>query len=233
MVILGLIPARGGSKGIPRKNLAPCGGQPLIAHTCAAALGSQKLERVIVSTDDPEIAAIAAAWGVEVPFLRPPDLAQDQTPMLAVLQHALNWGLETGLVVEALVLLQPTSPLRQSWQIDQAIALFQERQAATVVSVVPVPHQFNPVSVLRLEADQVFPFLPNQPLITRRQDKPVVYARNGPAILVVRPEVIQQGLLYGDPTLGYIMDARTSLDVDALEDLQLVEVLLQRPLQDF
>lgn len=226
MSVIGVIPARGGSKGIPRKCLVACGGKPLLAYTCAAARQSQRLERCLISTDDPEIAEFATTQGIEVPWLRPAELAQDDTPMVAVLAHALAQLQASGVAVTALVLLQPTSPLRQAHHIDGAVDLFWQAQADTVVSVVAVPHQFNPVSVQRLEQGQLQPYLPQQPLITRRQDKPVVYARNGPAVLVVKPAVIARQQLYGDRTCGYVMDTQSSLDIDMPADLELVEALL-------
>src|SRR5207249_733281 len=112
MTFAGVIPARGGSQGIPRKNLAPCAGRPLLAWTAAAALACPQLQRVILSTDDDGIASIGRELGLDVPFLRPPELAQAETPMLGVLQHLLERLGESGPVPEALVLLQPTSPLR-------------------------------------------------------------------------------------------------------------------------
>src|SRR4051812_41578820 len=112
MAFFGVIPARGGSKGIPGKNVAPCGGRPLIAWTCEAARGSTLLTKTIVSTDSDHIAEVAANWGVEAPFRRPGELSMDTTPSIAVMLHALDWLEASGETVTALVLLQPTSPLR-------------------------------------------------------------------------------------------------------------------------
>lgn len=224
MSLIGVIPARGGSKGIPRKNLADCGGRPLIACTFAAALGSSALDRVILSTDDEEIAATGRTAGVEVPFLRPPELAADDTPMIAVLTHLLAW---LGDDVEALVLLQPTSPLRTSAHIDAAVELFRRSGADTVVSVTEVPHRFTPGSLLKLEGELLVP-LTGTPVL-RRQDKPTLFARNGPAILIVRPEVVRSGKFYAGRTAGYGMDMRSSIDIDGPEDLALLRALLAAP----
>ena len=228
MQILGLIPARGGSKGIPHKNITPLAGKPLLAYTCEAALHSRFLTRTLLNTDDPEIAAVGRECGVEVPFLRPPELAQDETPILPVIQHALDWLLEhDNFVPEAVVLLQPTSPLRKSWHIDAAVSLLVDSGADTVVSVVEVPHNFNPVSVMRLDEDgYLTPFMVG-PQILRRQDKPRVYARNGPAVLIVRREVLLQGQLYGDRIYPYLMDRISSLDIDDVTDLRIAECWLQ------
>ncbi len=229
MSIVGIIPARSGSKAVPKKNIALCAGRPLLAYTCDAALASRRLDRVILSTDDEEIATVGRSCGVEAPFLRPPELADDDTPMVAVLQQALDWLEAHGERVDALVLLQPTSPLREARHIDEAIELLLGTAADSVVSVVEVPHQFNPVSVLRMEKGRLTPFLANQPLITCRQDKPRVYARNGPAVLVTRPNVIRSDALYGPITLGYPMAPEESIDVDETADLKTVErILLDR-----
>jgi len=229
MNILGLIPARGGSKAIPRKNIIPLAGKPLLAYTCQAALASQRLTRVILDTDDPGIAAVGRACGVDAPFLRPPALAADDTPLLPVIQHALAWLEEhQNFHVEIVVLLQPTSPLRRAEHIDGALDLLINSGADTVVSVVAVPHNFNPVSVMRLdEAERLTPFLEG-PQILRRQDKPRVYARNGPAVLAIRREVIEGGQLYGRVVLPLEMDRIASLDIDGPDDLILAEIFLAR-----
>lgn len=225
--VLGLIPARGGSKAIPGKNLVSLLGKPLLAYTGEAALASKSLDRIIVSTDDGAIAAAARGMGLDVPFLRPADLAGDETPMLPVIVHALDWCEANGMGVAAIVLLQPTSPLRQTRHIDGAVDLLHDTDAETVVSVVSVPHRYAPESVMTMSDGRLTPFS-DGPMILRRQDKGLVYARNGPAVLAVRTEVIRRGALYGDPTLGYEMDAASSLDIDELDDLWLAEQYLRR-----
>jgi CMP-N-acetylneuraminic acid synthetase/SAM-dependent methyltransferase len=216
--VLAVIPARGGSKGIPHKNLTIVAGRPLLAYTADAARGSSRLTRVIVSTDDEAIAAAARALGLEVPFVRPAALAADEAPMLPVLQHALAAMRERGFAADVVVLLQPTSPRRQSQHIDAAVDLLERTGADSVVSVVEVPHQFNPVSVMRLEGDRLLSFIEG-PLVTRRQDKPRVFARNGPAVLTVRTSVLERGSLYGDDCRALVMSAEESLDIDTPRDL--------------
>jgi CMP-N,N'-diacetyllegionaminic acid synthase len=227
VAIIGIVPARGGSKGIVGKNLVSCGGRPLIAYTFDAARGAASLDRVLLSTDSPEIAACAREYGVEVPFVRPADLAGDDVPMAAVVRHALAWLEAEGTTVDGLVLLQPTSPLRQSVHIDDAVAHFRERAAASVVSVVEVPHHCNPVSVMVSEGGLLRPFLAGAAIL-RRQDKPRVWARNGPAVLVMRPSTVRGPTLYGEPCVGYEMDRQSSIDVDTRDDLELAEWLLKR-----
>jgi CMP-N,N'-diacetyllegionaminic acid synthase len=225
MNTLGVVPARGGSKGIARKNLALLAGRPLLAYTADAARGSRRLTRVVVSTDDQQIADAARELGLEVPFLRPADLANDTAPMLPVLLHAVEQLRGAGFAPDAVVLLQPTSPLRRAEHIDAAIDLLEKSGADTVVSVIDVPHQFNPVSVMKLDGDRLTPFL-DGPQVLRRQDKPRVFARNGPAVLAVRTQVLERGSLYGDDVRPLVMTAEDSLDLDTPADLQLLETIL-------
>ncbi|MGH9346752.1 MAG: cytidylyltransferase domain-containing protein [Vicinamibacterales bacterium] len=227
MRVLGVIPARGGSKGIPGKNLRPLAGRPLLAYTADAARESRRLSRVIVSTDDTAIRDAARGLQLEVPFMRPKELAQDDTPMLPVLQHAVRVMAGLGFTADAVVLLQPTSPLRRGEHIDRAVDLLVSSAAESVVTVVEVPHQFNPVSVLRLEGERLVPFL-DGPSILRRQDKPHVFARNGPAVLAVRAAVLARESLYGDDCRPLVMSLEDSVDVDTLADFEALERLLGR-----
>ena len=220
MSVVGLIPARGASKGIPRKNLAPLGGKPLVAWTIAAALESERVERTVVSTDDPEVADLARAHGAEV-LDRPRELAGDETPMRDVVAHAVR-ELEPET---ALVLLQPTSPLRTSRHVDDAIELLLASGADAVVSVVEVPHRYGTASLMRLEGEQLVRLDETQ--YAGRADKPVLYARNGPAILALRADRIGDDLYAGD-LRPYVMDAADSMDIDEPFDLQLAEFLLSR-----
>jgi CMP-N,N'-diacetyllegionaminic acid synthase len=228
--ILGLITARGGSKSVPRKNILPVAGRPLLAYTCEAAKGSRYLSRVILSTDDDEISEVGQANGVEVPFKRPAELAQDDTPSIAVAQHALKWLADNeGWQADILVLLQPTSPLRQAQHIDEALAAMLEAGADTVVSVVAVPHPFSPYKVMELRDGLLHNFwtqpLPFDP--SRRQNVPTLYARNGPAVLASRAGVIERGGFYGDRIVPYVMTEADSVDVDTPFDLRVVEWLLR------
>jgi CMP-N-acetylneuraminic acid synthetase len=228
MQVLGVIPARGGSKGIPHKNLRPIAGRPLLAYTADAVRDSRRLSRTIVSTDDAAIAEAARAFGLEVPFVRPADLASDTALMAPVLQHAVGEMESRGFAADVVVLLQPTSPLRRGRHIDDAVALLESTRADSVVSVVEVPHQFNPVSVMRLDGDRLAPFLDGPPIL-RRQDKPRVFARNGPAVLAVRTAVLRGGSLYGEDCRPLVMTPEESMDVDSPFDLDLLECLLARP----
>jgi CMP-N,N'-diacetyllegionaminic acid synthase len=221
--ILGVIPARGGSKAIPRKNLALLRNRPLIAYTCDAVRGSTLLTRTIISTDDPEIAQTVQQYGIEVPFMRPAELSEDSTVIIPVLQHAL-----TALRPyrpDIVVLLQPTSPLRTSAHIDGALQLMIETNSDTVVSTIKVPHNFSPASVMRMENGLLTPYAEGTPIL-RRQDKPLVYARNGPAVLASKTEVIENGALMGNVMRGFEMDRLSSLDIDEAFDLELADMFM-------
>jgi len=223
--VLGVVPARGGSKAIPRKNLASIAGRPLLAYTVDAVRASRRLTRVVVSTEDAAIADAARALGLEVPFLRPVELASDDTPMLPVLQHASRALARDGFAADAVVLLQPTSPFRRAEHIDRAVDLLESTGADSVVSVVEVPHPFTPVSVLRLDGERLHPYLDGD-TVARRQDKPRLFARNGPAVLAVRTRVLEEGSLYGRDSRPLLMEAAESIDIDGPGDLALAELLL-------
>jgi CMP-N-acetylneuraminic acid synthetase len=231
MNVLGLIPARGGSKGIPGKNIIPLRGKPLLAWTGEAARASRSLTRVVLSTDDPEIARVGRECGVEVPFLRPPELARDDTPSLDVAVHALQWlATHESWSADVLVLLQPTSPLRRAEHIDGALAELERSGADTVVSVVEVPHHFSPYKVLRLESGRLVDFWtePTDFDRHRRQNLPRLYARNGPAVLATRVAVLtSRRSFYGPHVAPYLMDEESSFDIDRPADLALVAAFLR------
>jgi CMP-N,N'-diacetyllegionaminic acid synthase len=222
-----VIPARGGSKGIPRKNLAPLAGRPLIAYTIEAARMSRSLSRTIVSTDDEEVAAIAKGVGADVPFLRPPHLALDHTPMIDVLVDALaTLDRQEEYRPDVVVLLQPTSPFRREDHIDAAVDLLISSGADSVVTVTQVPHQFTPESLMQLRGDRLDPFVQGS-TSTRRQDKPVLFARNGPAVVATRSRVVlDERALYGADTRGVVMSREDSFDIDEAFDLKIAELLM-------
>jgi len=220
--ILGLITARGGSKGIPRKNLSPFAGRPLLQWTCEAALGATELFRVVLSTDDAEIAERGAGWGVDVPFVRPVELARDDTPSLPVVQHALRALEEAGEAYDAVCLLQPTNPLRLPVDIDAACLLLRETHADSVVSVARVPGHFHPMwtyyvdgGELRLAAaDRVVP---------RRQELPPAYHREGSIYVTRREVLVDRNSLYGDRVVPYFISEDRCGGIDTLRDLRELE----------
>jgi CMP-N-acetylneuraminic acid synthetase len=223
--VLAIVPARGGSKGVPRKNIVSVAGRPLIEWTLAAARAATRVERVIVSTDDEEIASIARRAGTEVPFARPPELARDDTPGPAVILHAVDWLTRVERYsCAAVVTLQPTSPLRTAADIDAALSLLDDRAAHSVIGVSPSPH--SPYWMMHVESDlRMRDFLPEDP--PNRQDLPALCTING-AIYVTRTDrLLQTGTLYGEGTLAYVMPEERSLDVDTAWDLHLVDLILR------
>ncbi|MFZ6031511.1 MAG: cytidylyltransferase domain-containing protein [Chloroflexota bacterium] len=231
MNVLGLIPARGGSKSIPHKNITPLADKPLLAYTCEAALSSCLISRVVLSTDDDAIAEVGRTFGVEVPFMRPLELARDDTPSIAVAQHALQWCQQAGWLADILVLLQPTSPLRLAVHVDEALQHMLDRRADTVVSVIEVPHRFSPYAVMRQEDGWLVDFWQSDLPFNRyrRQDVPILYARNGPAVLASRCEIIlNHGTFYGQRIVPYVMQVADSIDIDNSLDLELAAWFLAR-----
>lgn len=224
--ILAVIPARGGSKGVPRKNIRDFAGRPLIAHTIVAARAMKCAARVVVSTDDAEIADVARAHGAEVPFLRPAELAADETPTLPVLRDLLMRLAGEPYAPHLVVLLQPTSPLRTARHIDDALDQYDASGADSLISVCPVSQ--HPALMKTIDAaGRVAPFLPGSPRAARRQDLPAVYRPNG-AIYITRPDLIlDENRLLGDDTLAFMMTEAESVDLDSELDFVIAELILR------
>ncbi len=228
--ILAIITARGGSKGVPRKNIRPVAGKPLIGYTIATALDvRERLHRLIVSTDDEEIAAVGRGLGVEVPFLRPPELAQDRTPTLPVLQHAVRFIEEQDQTrLDWVLLLQPTSPLRTKEDIEACLELGLAGGCDSVISVVQTPT--HPLFMKRIENGQLLPFsneLAEKEGTRRQEAQPPAYVRNG-AVYLTRREVLMEGnSIWGKIIRPYVMPPGRSVNVDSELDLLLAEVMLR------
>jgi CMP-N,N'-diacetyllegionaminic acid synthase len=225
--VVALIPARGGSKGIPRKNVLPVAGKPLIAWTIAAALRSRKLSRILVSTDDAEIAQVAREYGAEAPFLRPPELARDESPVIDTVEHALRWvERAAGNLPDYVLLLQPTSPLRTTEDIDGAIDFAYARGAEAVLGVCEAsPHPYLARRIAQDGSLDDFIVVPTRP--ARRQDFPPAYVLNG-AIYLNRVESLLASRTFQPPgTLAYPMPAERSCDIDTPLDLQIAEMILK------
>jgi CMP-N-acetylneuraminic acid synthetase len=229
MKYLGLITARASSKRLPGKNLKPLCGKPLIAHTIEAALASSRLDRVIVSTDGEDIATVARQWGADVPFLRPRELATDEASSVDVMIHALSWlERQEQVSPEALVLLQPTSPLRTGAHIDEAIALYEARDADCVVAVSePDRH---PYWMRTMDAEgQLSPLLQiDSRRYQRKQDAPAVWASNGSIWVLRRASFLTRGEVYGGRTFGYIMPRSEAVDIDTPWDFRLTELIMSQ-----
>lgn len=227
--ILAIIPARGGSKGIKRKNLYPIEGKALIQYTIDAAKESQRITRFIVNSDDEEIIAYAKKQGVEV-MVRPERFAQDNSPMKDVIMHQLEFLKEQeNYKPDAFILLQPTSPLRTAKHIDEALELMSAKECDALVSVEEEPHLHSPYSVMKInEAGYLEFFLPEGQKFTSRQEKPKFYARNGAAIYAVKTDVYYEtGSLYGTKCIPYIMNPEESVDIDSMLDIFIAEAMLK------
>ncbi|MBD3235800.1 MAG: HAD hydrolase family protein [Candidatus Eisenbacteria bacterium] len=229
--ISAVIPARGGSKGIPRKNIRSLAGYPLIAYSIAAARLSARVERVIVSTDDEEIAAVASQWGAEVPFLRPAELAQDETPDLPVFAHVLDWLAENEEIAPSLLVqLRPTSPLRPPDCVDAAIGeIERDAEADSVRGVTPAGQ--TPYKMWRIAAGYLSPLLASEhpePYNMPRQKLPVVHWQTG-HIEVIRPRTIRERQsLTGERIRPLVIDGRYAIDLDTPPQWELAEQILLR-----
>lgn len=226
--VLGLVPARGGSKGVPGKNVRLLAGRPLLAYTAAAARDSGVIDRVVLSTDSEAIAAVGRELGLEVPFLRPAALSGDDAPMLPVLTHALEaldaGGWHAGIVV----LLQPTSPLRRPEHIREAVRLLRETGADSVVTVVEVPRHLSPDYVMRIDGGALRPFLPDGARVTRRQDARPAYSREGTVYACWRRTIERYGSIYGETCHPLVLEPSASLSIDTQDDWDEAERRLAR-----
>ena len=230
---LALIPARGGSKSIPRKNILDFAGHPLIAYSIAAGLAAETVARVIVSTDDEEIAAVARRYGAETPFLRPAEHAQDNTPDLPVFRHALEWlEQHEGYIPDIVVQLRPTSPFRRVWHIDQAVYRLIEHPEADAVRTVCIPFQ-NPFKMWRIGPDGFMQPIgvelgvPDEPYNQPRQALPEIYWQTGYVDAAWRDTLMEKNSMTGDRILPLIIDPSEWVDIDSPDDWRRAERLLE------
>jgi CMP-N,N'-diacetyllegionaminic acid synthase len=221
MSLLAIIPARGGSKGIPRKNIKSLAGKPLIGWTIDVAKQASCIDRIVVTTENEEIAAVARELGAEVPFMRPTELATDETPGIAPVLHALKQLPD----YEWVLLLQPTSPLRTHTDIE---AIWQLCQSSAAPSAVSITEASKHPYWMYAQDDQarLQPFISGRPDITRRQDLPAAYALNGALYLAKTEWLFQQGSFVGPETVGYVMSPERSADLDTEQDWRWVEFLV-------
>ncbi|HEX2055944.1 MAG TPA: acylneuraminate cytidylyltransferase family protein [Nitrospiraceae bacterium] len=226
--VLAVIPARGGSKGVPRKNVRLLCGRPLISYTIECANAVRELfHRVVVSTDDEEIAAIARRYGADVPFLRPAELARDDSPAIPVVQHAVSWvESHDGLRLDWVLLLQPTEPFRDPRDIRRCLELASADRCDSVISVVQV-FAVHPILMKRIEGNRLLPFCLEEKEGTRRQDyRPAAYMRNGAIYLTRRDVLMEQGSIWGATIRPYVMSSDQSVSIDTELDLKVAEVLM-------
>ena len=228
--ILGVIPVRGGSKSVPRKNLAPLNGKPMMYFTIQAAQDSNWMSHFVVSSEDEEIIRMARDLGAPAPFVRPAELATDEAPSLPVVQHAVRFMESSlGIVFDYVVLLQATSPLRNGSDIDAALEKLISTGADSVISVVRVAHH-HPAR-MRFIKDDLLVELPmgEAKEMQRRQDLPPVYIRNGAIFAARREVVMDQNSMLGRVSRPYVMPESRSANVDTKFDFLVVEVMMQHP----
>ncbi len=219
MKVLALIPARGGSKGIPGKNIKPLAGRPLIEYTIAAARKSGLLTDIILSTDSIDIARVAEKAGAEVPYLRPEFLALDATPTIEVVVHAVDFLHKAGRDYDAVCLLQPTCPFRTDGFIDQAIVRFLESGYDSLVSVLPLPEKYNPHWVFEESGNHLLkPATGESEIISRRQNLPPAYYRDGSVYLTRISVITEMHSLYGRSISYIVSDQTFHINIDNPED---------------
>lgn len=224
MAIVALVPARAGSKGIPGKNIKPLCGKPLIGYTAEVIAAAHIFDRVLLSTDSEEIADVGRAFGLDAPFIRPEGLARDDTPMLAVVEHALDWLERNGTAAKILVLLQPTQPLRTTANVIRAVEILQASDCDSVVSVVAMPAHMSPDFVMRIDDEgRLVNFLAEGATVTRRQDARPAYVRDGTVYAMRADTVRKHRSLYGSVCLPLVVDAQHSINIDSHADWQEAE----------
>ena len=223
MKLLAVIPSRGGSKGIPRKNIKPLAGKPLLGWTIDAAKQASCVDRVVLSTEDEEIATVGRELGAEVPFMRPAELAADDTPGIAPVLHIIKQLPEFDWVL----LLQPTSPLRIAEDIEGIVEFCLSRAGTSAVSVCEVAkHPY--WMYKRDKSDRLQPLMTSAPEITRRQDLPPAYALNGELYLSRTDRLLESGSFIDQETLCYVMPSDRSVDLDTPQDWLWVEHIIEQ-----
>lgn len=222
--ILALIPARGGSKGIKKKNIVPLAGKPLIAYSIEAALKSQYIDRTIVSTDSGEIAKAAEEFGAEAPFLRPKELADDKSKTLDAVLHAVKKLEDAGERYDVLVLLQPTQPLRRAEDIDQAVEVFFQNNQEGLASVSLVDD--HPLLIRSIDGSGILKPLLDCGSTCRRQDMPDYYRING-CIYINRIRDLCTRTSFNDNMVPYVMQKEHSVDIDEMIDLVVAQFYLK------
>ena len=224
---IGLITARGGSKGVPQKNIRMLCGKPIIVWTIEAALSASSLMKVIVSTDDETIADICKKHGAEVPFMRPSVLAQDNSSHVDVVEHAIEWCEQNiNENFDSMIILQPTSPLRTAYDIDKVAALARKQNANGIVSVCEITQ--HPYLAKILDDDGTLKdFLPTDIAYKRRQNLPNLYCPNGAIYWFLIDSFKKTKSFFPNPTYPYIMSSNQSLQIDSMEDLYLIDLILK------
>ncbi|MGA8412615.1 MAG: acylneuraminate cytidylyltransferase family protein [Xanthobacteraceae bacterium] len=226
--VLGLITARGGSKGLPGKNIRPLCGKPLIEWSISAAKGASCIDRIVVSTDDAAIAEVAQRAGAEVPFKRPSELATDSASSVDVVIHAIDMLAETELIFDIVVLLEPTSPLRESFDIDEGVERLIRSGAGSVVSVCRAVSAHPAFMFSQDKKGRLRPYLNQQPTGLRRQDLDPIFFLDG-TLYVSRVDVLRhKRSFYHEDTVAFEVPKWKSLEIDDVDDFVMVEALMAR-----
>ena len=225
--VLGLINARGGSKGVPRKNIKLLCGKPLIAWSIEAGLNSKYVNKLVVSTDDSEIAEISRKYGADVPFLRPKELASDNSLQIDAIKHAIHFLEESGHYFDIILLLQPTTPLRKTADIDCSLKLLFEENADTVISITDVGGRHPATCYKPYKAKQIVPYIESNMRGVLRQEFDPIYWRNGAIYATKRNIIIHNNSLYGDSIVGYKMNEENSFNIDSQFDWNLTEAYIR------
>jgi CMP-N,N'-diacetyllegionaminic acid synthase len=232
MRILGIIPARGGSKGVPGKNIKLLNGKPLLQYTAEIALESKYLTSVILSSDDKQIITVAKSLGIQVPFLRPDELALDTTPTIDAIIHALQWYENHAVFFDAVCLLQVTSPFRTVEFLDKSIEKFITSGCDSLVSVQKVPHEYNPHWTFEVNLEGTLKIATGEDqIINRRQELPDAYHRDG-SIYITKTEVLlQKHSLYGKSISFIETPPEFYVNIDTLGDWEKAEQMIKNNLK--
>ena len=222
--ILAIIPGRGGSKGLPGKNIKPLSGKPLIGWSIEQAKASHYIDEIFVSTDSPEIAAVAESFGVKVPFLRPSELATDTSPSSAFVLHTINYYRSKGHEFDYILLLEPTSPLRKKGDIDNCISLLKE-DTISVVSLGEV-HTEHPFIVKTIKNNKINPFIEDAKKVTQRQELSKAYFPYGVSYLVKTSYFEKEKLFYSELSIPYFIERWQNYEVDDIYDFLCIETIL-------
>jgi CMP-N,N'-diacetyllegionaminic acid synthase len=223
--MIAIIPARGGSKGLPEKNIKSLHGKPLIAYTIEAALKSKEVSRVILSTDDIQIANISKEFGAEVPFMRPVELATDTAMAVDTYKYTCQrLEKEENIRINEFIILQPTSPFRTAVHIDEAVELFKKNKADSVISYCKENHPIVWHKHLS-ETGQIKSIFDKT--IRNRQDERPTYFPNG-ALYIFKRDIIEQGIYITDNSYAYVMERKDSIDIDTLDDFKYAEFLISQ-----
>lgn len=225
--VLGLVIARGGSKGLPGKNLMKLGGKPLVCHSVEAGLNSKYIDNVIISTDDKAIAEAAKKCGCKVPFMRPAELATDSAKSIDVIKYTLETLIDNGEIYDYFVLLQPTTPFRNAGHIDECLRMLSDRDADSVVSVTEAEH--HPLWMNELPDDMSMSgFIRPEAENKNRQDLPKHYRLNGGVYAVRCSYMLSTMKLYSDRSYAYLMDNESSIDIDNELDFLVAEKIFEK-----